>query len=234
MTATNVQQALRNVATKERAVTNAWFFKTGPGQYGEGDIFIGVTVPEGRKIATQFKELPLKEIETLLHSAIHEERLAALHILVGQYEKGDTVARKKIYTFYIKHKARVNNWDLVDTSAATIVGGYLYENGEWEQVLKKLAVSKSLWDRRIAIVALHYFIKKDDHVPTLTIATMLLGDKEDLMHKAVGWMLREVGKRDKNTLLGFLKMHARTMPRTALRYAIEHFSPDERKFYMAK
>lgn len=234
MKAVDVQKALRRVATKERATTNAWFFKTNPGQYGEGDVFIGVTVPEGRKVAQRYKELPLQDIELLLYSKTHEDRLCALHILVLQYKNGDIKIKEKIYAFYIRHRARINNWDLVDTSASSIVGRYLYENGEWEIVLKKLTVSKSLWDRRIAIVATHYFIKKDIHEPTLAIATMLLKDTEDLIHKAVGWMLREVGKRDKNTLLGFLTLYARTMPRTTLRYAIEHFSPDERRFYMKK
>lgn len=234
MTSLEVQKALRKVATKERAATNAWFFKTGPGQYGEGDVFIGVTVPEGRVIAKHYKDLPLQEIEHLLYSPIHEERLAALHILCLQYDKADSGTQKKLYSFYIKHRARVNNWDLVDTSASCIVGRHLYQNGEWESALKKFITSKSLWDRRIAIVCLHYFIKKDIYGPTLTVASMLLNDREDLMHKAVGWMLREVGRRDKNTLLGFLNTYAQTMPRTALRYAVEHFSADERNYYMAK
>ena len=231
LTTKHVQKALREVATPERAATNAWFFKTGPGQYGEGDVFIGVSVPAGRVVAKQFKALPFSELETLLYSNVHEDRLCALHILVYRYKDADAKVQKHIYTFYIKHRARINNWDLVDTSAASIVGAYLFDKDR--APLYKLAHSKVLWDRRIAVVATHYFIGKNDFADTLALSEILMTDTHDLMHKAIGWMLREVGKRDRSVLQKFLTTHAHHMPRTMLRYAIEHFSPDERKWYMA-
>jgi 3-methyladenine DNA glycosylase AlkD len=234
MTAAGVQKALKRVATEARAKSNAWFFKTGPGQYGEGDVFIGVTVPESRKIAKQFSDLALLEIERLLYSNIHEERLVALHILTDQYVTAKPAARKRIYQFYLKHRARVNNWDLVDTSASAIVGGYLCEFGDWKKVLPKLAKAKSLWDRRIAIVSTFYFIKKRDYEPTLAIGKILLHDKHDLIQKAVGWMLREMGKMDEKPLYAFLETYAQRMPRTMLRYAIERFPESVRKSYLLR
>ncbi len=232
MTAKDLQKALRAVATPERATTNAWFFKSGPGQYGEGDIFIGVTVPASRAVAKNFYALGLEELSVLLHSKIHEDRLTALHILVHQFETGTAAAQKKIYQFYLSHTARINNWDLVDSSAGYIVGAYLYMKGKWQDTLKKLAQSKSLWERRIAIVATSYFIKQEEYESTLAIATMLLPDTHDLIQKASGWMLREMGKKDEDVLCGFLDMHAATMPRTTLRYAIERLTHTQKKHYM--
>ena len=232
MTAKSVQQALRAIATPERAKSTATFFKSGKGQYGEGDVFIGVTVPQSRIIAKQFKDLAMSEIETLLYSRMHEDRLVALHILGLQCADANEKGRKQIYTFYIKHRVRVNNWDLVDTSASNIVGGYLHYKDRVP--LYKLSRSNNLWDRRIAIVATHFFILHNDFADTYAIAEILLHDRQDLIHKAVGWMLREAGKRNKLLLLAFLTTHAPAMPRTTLRYAIEHFSPEERHHYMNK
>jgi 3-methyladenine DNA glycosylase AlkD len=234
MIAAQVQKALRKIATKDRALSNAWFFKTGPGQYGEGDVFIGVTVPQSRSIAKAFLDLPLSEIEKLLYSKVHEDRFTALLILIECYAAGKQAIRKKIYIFYLLHHLQVNNWDLVDVSARDIVGAYVYSYRDWKKVLPRLAKSQVLWDRRIAIVATFYFIKKHDFDPTFAIAKLLLRDTHDLMHKAVGWMLREVGKVDEKALHAFLETHAHMMPRTMLRYAIERFSESVRKQYLLK
>lgn len=224
------QQRLRSLGCPEQATILARFFKTGPGQYGEGDRFIGVKVPTTRKVAKEFKSLPLAEITFLLHSDIHEERLLALVILVGQFEKGDEATRKLIYDLYLANTCHINNWDLVDVSAPKIVGGYLETRNR--KPLHRLAKSASLWERRISIIATGWFIWRDDFTDTLRIAEKLLGDKEDLIHKAVGWMLREVGKRDEAVLEGFLGEHCRVMPRTMLRYAIERFPEEKRRKYL--
>jgi 3-methyladenine DNA glycosylase AlkD len=230
--AKDVSQALHQVATPERAKANAWFFKTGPGQYGEGDKFVGVTVPQQRKVAKQFKDLPLKELEKLIKSPWHEERLTGLFILVNQYQKADDKTQKSIAGFYHKNRSHVNNWDLVDSSAPYILGDYLLNHSS--SVLYRLAKSRSVWDRRIAIITTLNFIRFGQYEDTLKLAEQLLGDKHDLIQKAVGWMLREMGKRDRTTLLQFLEKHADAMPRTALRYAIEHLSPQQRSYYMKK
>lgn len=216
---------LQKFASPAKAKSSAWFFKTGPGQYGEGDVFIGVTVPDQRKVANRYKDLPLVEIEKLLSSPIHEHRLTALIILAGK------TVDKEIYDFYFRHTDRINNWDMVDLSAQ-IVGKYLQDKDR--NMLRKLAVSKNLWERRIAIVATHTFIKANDFATTFTIAEILLKDAHDLIHKAVGWMLREVGKRDQEAEEKFLKKYYKTMPRTMLRYAIERFSEKKRHEYLAK
>jgi 3-methyladenine DNA glycosylase AlkD len=229
-TARHAQQRLRSFASPQQAAVLARFFKTGPGQYGEGDRFIGVKVPTIRKVAKEFKNLSLAEVGCLLHSDIHEERLLALVILVGQFEKGDDAARKSIYDFYLANTQHINNWDLVDLSAPQIVGGYLEARSR--KLLERLAKSVSLWERRISILATHWFIRHGDFNETLKIAKMLLGDNEDLIHKAVGWMLREVGKKDVAVLAEFLVQHCRAMPRTMLRYAIERFPEKERLLYM--
>ncbi|HLA86295.1 MAG TPA: DNA alkylation repair protein [Thermoguttaceae bacterium] len=221
---------LRRLASPDRAAVSARFFKTGPGEYGEGDRFIGVRVPEIRTVAKQFRDLPLAEIKTLLRSEIHEERLLALVILVGQFDKGDEAARKRIHDFYLANARWVNNWDLVDLSAPTIVGGYL-ENRSRRPV-HRLAKSDGLWQRRIAVLATFHFIRRGDFDDTFKVAEMLLADREDLIHKAVGWMLREVGKRDTAVLETFLKKHHRAMPRTMLRYAIERFPAKKRQAYL--
>lgn len=228
--AKTAQQRLRSFACPEQAALLARFFKTGPGQYGEGDRFIGVKVPVIRKVAKEFKSLPLDDIERLLHCEIHEQRLLALVILIGQFEKGDSAARKSIYDLYLANTRHINNWDLVDLSAPQIVGGHLESRSR--KPLDRLAKSASLWERRISILATHWFIRHGDFGDTIRIAGKLLGDKEDLIHKAVGWMLREVGKRDVGVLEKFLAEHCRVMPRTMLRYAIERFPEEKRREYL--
>jgi 3-methyladenine DNA glycosylase AlkD len=232
MTANELQTRLRSLGNPKDAVFLAGFFKTGPGQYGEGDVFIGVRVPVIRKVAKDFKGLPLPEVESLLHSPIHEERLAALVILVMQAAKGEARVRKSIYDFYLTNTRFINNWDLVDLSAPQIVGACLADRSR--RPLYRLAKSSWLWDRRISILATFHFIRLGDFNDTLEIAEMLLDDREDLMHKAVGWMLREVGKRDAAALEGFLERHCRIMPRTMLRYAIEKFPDGKRRAYMTR
>lgn len=233
MTNKEVKQALKAVATPERATTSAWFFKTAPGQYGHGDKFLGVTVPQQRKIAKQFKDLPLKEVEKLVTSPWHEERLTGLFILVGQFQRGDQPTKQEIYHFYLNHTASVNNWDLVDSSAGYIAGAWLNDRPEKMKVLTKLADSKSLWERRIAMISTQYFIGQGRGEEAWAIAELLLHDSHDLIQKAVGWMLREMGKRaDHQLLIMFLDKHAATMPRTTLRYAIEHLSKERKQHYM--
>jgi 3-methyladenine DNA glycosylase AlkD len=224
------QQRLRSLGCPQQAAILARFFKTGPGQYGEGDRFIGVKVPVTRKVAKEFKGLPLTEVESLLHCEIHEERLLALVILVAQFEKGDDATRKRIFDLYLTNTRHINNWDLVDLSAPQIVGGFLENRSR--QPLDRLAKSASLWERRISILATHWFIRHGDFADTLRIAEKLLADKEDLIHKATGWMLREVGKRDVGALEEFLSQHCRAMPRTILRYAIERFPEGKRQAYL--
>lgn len=207
------------------------FFKTGPGQYGEGDKFLGLRVPALRTLARNYAELSRDDVLQMLASSWHEERLLALVIMVDAYESGDAVERKKVHRDYLANTRYINNWDLVDASAASIVGGHL-EAGDIA-LLVRLARSKDLWERRIAIVATHYFIKRDKFGPTLIISELLLRDSHDLIHKAVGWMLREVGKRDRKVLDGFLREHYHEMPRTMLRYAIERHPEALRKKYLA-
>ena len=235
MTAQELHQLLLKSVNSEKAAFFPYFFKTGPGEYGEGDEFLGVTVPNIRKVAKIGKDASLSEIEKLLQSKWHEDRLLAVIVLVMQFEKGNAKLKKTIYDFYLAHTAYVNNWDIVDSSARQIVGAYIYSNSEpTGLVLEKLAASPSLWERRIAMIATYYYLTKGEPGPTLEIAELLINDKEDLMHKAVGWMLREMGKRvDANLLRDFLAKHAATMPRTTLRYAIEHFNPEERKMWLA-
>jgi 3-methyladenine DNA glycosylase AlkD len=230
LTAKAAQCRLRSFADPEQATNLARFFKTGPGQYGEGDRFLGVKVPVMRKVAKEFQNLSLQEAERLLHSGIHEERLLALVILVGQFEKGDAPTQKSIYDIYLANTKCINNWDLVDLSAPQIVGGYLKTRSR--RPLYRMATSTSLWERRISILATFSFIRSNDFSDTVKIATVLLGDNEDLIHKAVGWMLRETGKRDATVLEAFLDEHCNTMPRTMLRYAIERLSEAKRRKYM--
>ncbi len=212
------------------------FFKTGPGQYGEGDLFLGLKVPLQRLLARKYAYLPLKDIETLLASKIHEFRLIGLLILVDQYEKASRREdKKRIVDFYLAHADRANNWDLVDLSVYKILGDFLLAEKEALKVLKRLAGSNNLWERRMAMVSTYAFIKKGQAEKTIRIAEKLMKDEHDLMHKAVGWMLREMGKRiDKKILIDFLDQHYRQLPRTALRYAIERLSPREREHYLAK
>lgn len=204
----------------------------GAGQYGEGDKFIGVKVPTLRAVSREFRAMPLEEIEFLLQSPIHEERHLALMILVLQVAKSDDSQRKAALDLYLRNTQFVNNWDLVDCSAPQVVGGFLMDRSR--KPLLKLVKSTSLWERRIAIVSTQHFIRHDDFGETLSLSQKLLQDKEDLIHKASGWMLREVGKKDRSVLEDFLDRHATAMPRTMLRYAIEHFSPDRRRAYLQR
>jgi 3-methyladenine DNA glycosylase AlkD len=222
----NLSNELKKHASDERAQVSQRFFKTGKGQYGEGDLFIGLTVPQTRSIAKQFLHLSLEEIKNHLCSKVHEERLAALMILVEQYRK---THREEIIAFYLSNAKYVNNWDLVDSSAE-ILGDYLLNKGT--RILDKLAQSSNLWERRIAIVSTFAFIKKSRFDETFKIVELLINDKHDLIHKACGWMLREVGKRNEKYLETFLMMHYKKMPRTMLRYAIERFPMARRKAYL--
>jgi len=209
------------------------FFKTGKGEYGEGDIFLGIKVPEQRKVAIKFfEELFLEDLEKLLKSKIHEYRMSALLILIKQYEKADEKYKKEIYNFYLKNTKNINNWDLVDISAPKIAGDYLLNKPR--KILYKLAKSENLWERRIAIISTFAFIRNNEFTDTLKISKMLLKDKHDLIHKATGWMLREVGKRDQKIEEEFLKKYYLKMPRVMLRYAIEKFEERKKKFYLEK
>ena len=206
------------------------FFKTGPGEYGEGDIFRGIRVPVLRKTAKKFNQLSLPDTITLLHSPYHEDRLTALLILVLKYQKGSENEKQAIYDLYLENTAQINNWDLVDSSAHKIVGPHLFERDR--SILYKLAHSDVLWERRIAVMATYYFIHKDDFEDTLQLSELLLTDQEDLIHKVVGWMLRELGKRNYDLEDAFLENHYRDMPRTMLRYAIEKFPEERRQAYL--
>lgn len=232
LTCAAAQATLRDAASPEIAVASSRYFKTGPGEYGEGDVFIGVRVPVVRRIVRTFEKLPLEEIDTLLQSKVHEDRLLALLIMVRQFDRGEVTKQKSIYDLYLRRTRWINNWDLVDTSAPGIVGCYLIDKPRSK--LAELAKSKVLWQRRIAVIATQYFIRNDQFDDTLALCAGLLDDREDLMHKACGWMLREAGARDRRVLERFLDKHARHMPRTMLRYAIEHFSAEERRRYMAR
>ncbi|HEY4525843.1 MAG TPA: DNA alkylation repair protein [Candidatus Paceibacterota bacterium] len=227
-----IKKDLHKLASPKKAKILARFFKTGAGEYGEGDIFLGVTVPRARTVAQKHKDLSLKDAENLLKSKIHEERLTAILLLVHNYQTGDVRKKKEIVEFYLKNTARINNWDLVDLSADKILGAYLLDNKSERGVLYGLAKSKNIWERRIAIISTFNLIKNRYFEDTLNISEILLGDGHDLMHKAVGWMLREVGKRNLRAEEGFLKKHVRRMPRTTLRYAIERFPEDKRLKYL--
>lgn len=233
-TYSDVVSQLHIYANSQKAQHSMRFFKTGPGEYGEGDRFIGLTVPEQRMVAKQFTDLPLGDVEKLLHSEIHEHRLTALIILVNQYKKADNAQRKKIFNFYLKNTKWVNNWDLVDTSAPGIVGAFVLENPAKRSILYTLAQSGGIWERRVAIIATFAFIKIGSLEDVFEISKILLTDKEDLIHKAVGWMLREAGKQDEKQLRLFLDEHALNMPRTMLRYAIERFEPALRAKYLKR
>ncbi len=222
---------LNKLADKNQAVILAGFFKTGKGQYGEGDIFLGIKVPAQRMVAKKYADLALTDIQQLLNSKIHEQRLIALLILLKQYSESNEANKKKLVGFYLKNIKNINNWDLVDLSCHYILGDYLLDKPR--QVLYKLAGSKNLWERRIAIISTFAFIRNKEFSDTLKIAEILLPDKHDLIHKAAGWMLREVGKRDQAILEKFLRKHHKTMPRTMLRYAIEKFSEAKRMKFLS-
>ena len=230
VTALEIVERLQTMGDPERARVSRSFFKTGPGQYGEGDVFAGLTVPQVRALAKEVHPLPHSEVIRLLHSPLHEARLLALFLLIKAYDTGDETARERIFTQYLENTRYINNWDLVDCSAEHIVGAHLRSRDR--SLLDTLAVSDLLWERRISILATFHFIKRGEFSETLRIAERLLGDREDLMHKAVGWMLREVGKRDLAAEEAFLKKHCRLMPRTMLRYAIERFPEELRQRYL--
>ena len=225
-----MRSELLRQADPSRAANLQRFFKTGPGEYAEGDKFLGLTVPQLRVLAKRYRGLPLRDTSRLLRSPVHEERLLALLLLVQTYRDGDADKRERIYKLYLRSTKFINNWDLVDCSAEHIVGVFLRERNR--APLLKLARSRSLWERRIAVLATFHFIKRGEFGPTLRIARMLLRDEHDLIHKAVGWMLREVGKRDLTVAEAFLRRHYRRMPRTMLRYAIERFPERKRQWYL--
>jgi 3-methyladenine DNA glycosylase AlkD len=231
MNAPQIQERLRSLSSPTAAAGAARFFKTGPGQYGEGDIFLGLSARIMHAMAKEHHGIAFGELSPLLQSEIHEDRMLALLIMVRKFQKGDEPTRKRIHDLYLTHTRFINNWDLVDASARDIVGGYLADKSR--KPLDRLARSKSLWDRRISIVATHHFIRRHEFDDTFRIAERLLADREDLIHKAVGWMLREVGKRDQQPLEDFLCRHGKIMPRTMLRYAIERFPEDLRKAYLS-
>ena len=230
MNLNELKKTIRANANKDHAKTMQWFFKTGKGEYGEGDKFVGIKVPVQRKIAKQFGELDLEDLQKLLNSQVHEERLISLLILVEKYNKEDENVKEIIFRFYKKNRRKINNWDLVDLSAPNIMGIHLLNRDK--QILCKFAHSKNLWEKRISIISTYSFIKNHDFNTTLEISDILLNDDHDLIHKAVGWMLREVGKQDLNKLEKFLKPRYNKMPRTMLRYSIEKFPEKKRKKYL--
>jgi 3-methyladenine DNA glycosylase AlkD len=230
MNLNDIKKEIKKNANPIKAVGLQRFFKTGPGEYGEGDIFHGIMVPVQRSIAKKYIGLALSDIKELLYSDHHEERLIALLILVEQYKKGSAQSQEDIFTFYHLHRKRINNWDLIDLTADRISGSYLMDKDK--TLLYKLAVSKNFWERRIAVMSTFHFIKNRQFDDALSIAQILLNDEHDLIHKAVGWMLREIGKRDLNTEESFLKKYYKKMPRTMLRYAIEKFPEQKRLAYL--
>jgi 3-methyladenine DNA glycosylase AlkD len=233
MKISSIQSRLRKLSDPKQAKLLQGFFKTGPGEYGEGDIFLGIKVPQTRAVAKEFyKSISLKDLSGLIRSKYHEERLLALIILVLQYPKAPLKDKERIYKFYLANTRYINNWDLVDLSALYIVGAFLADKDRSE--LYRLAKSALLWDRRIAILATFHFIRNNDFADSLALAEIFIPEKEDLMHKASGWMLREIGKRDIRKLEAFLDKHATKMPRTMLRYAIEKFPDDKRQHYLHK
>lgn len=232
MSIINLKKDLRKFSNPEKAKLLSGFFKTGKGQYGEGDKFLGVMVPQTRAVAKKHKDATLKDVARLLESEWHEERLCGVLMLVERFSKADKPLQKELFNFYMSHSQKINNWDLVDLSAPRIVGAYLIDKDK--KILYKYAKSKNLWQRRISIISTLYFVSKKEYSDALKISEMLLEDKHDLIHKAVGWTLREIGKRDLAVEEKFLVKHHKTMPRTMLRYAIERFEEKKRKFYMNK
>ncbi|HRH26840.1 MAG TPA: DNA alkylation repair protein [Parcubacteria group bacterium] len=226
----DVVKEISKYKSPAKAKTSQWFFKTKKGQYGYGDVFVGLTVPEMKKVSKVFKDIDLGEVQKLLNSKIHEERYIGLTIMDIKFEKGNKKDKKVIANLYIKNTRNINNWDLVDTSAYSILGEYLKDKKR--DILYKFSKSKSIWERRISIVATYTFIKEGQFQDTLEISKNLLKDQEDLIHKAIGWMLREVGKKDEEILKKFLVDNIDNLPRTTLRYAIERFPTTERKKFL--
>ncbi|HOF03803.1 MAG TPA: DNA alkylation repair protein [Atribacterota bacterium] len=227
-----IKEEFKKFSNQQRAKILQRYFKTGKGEYGEGDIFLGLRVPDTRKIAKKYDNLSLEEVTGFLISQIHEERLFALLLLINLFQRGEEEDRKQVYDLYLKNTEYINNWDLVDISAGSIAGAYLYNRDKTP--LYKLAKSEDLWERRIAIMATSFFIKMNELEDTIRIAEMLLKDKEDLIHKAAGWMLREIGKRDMAREENYLKRYYQEMPRTMLRYALEKFPEEKQKSYLKK
>ena len=227
---TELQKKIKELGSPEVSKTMQLFFKTGKGEYGEGDIFAGLKVPSQRKLAREFRDLSLTDLKILLNSPVHEERLISLFILIDKYGKGDKQGKEAIFSFYLKNRKGINNWDLVDLSAPKIIGKHLLNKDK--SLLFKFALSKNLWERRISVSSTYEFIKNNEFDLALQISEMLLKDKHDLIHKAVGWMLREIGKRDLQTEESFLKIHYKKMPKTMLCYAIEKFPETKRKKYL--
>jgi len=230
MSLSKLQKELKSLSDPKQAKILQSFFKTGKGDYGEGDIFLGIKVPIQRKIIKAYQDLNFLDLQKLLNSKIHEHRLCALFILIAQYKNASQEKKEKIYKFYLKNAKRINNWDLVDLSAPNIVGDFLLDKDR--KVLYKLVKSKNLWERRISILSTYSFIRNNNFKDTLKLAEILLKDEHDLIHKAVGWMLREIGKRDQKVEEKFLKKYYKEMPRIMLRYAIEKFNESKRQSYL--
>ena len=226
----NIREDIQRLRNPEKAKILSGFFKTGKGQYGEGDVFLGIPVPEQRKIAKKYTDLSFTDIKKLLLSKIHEYRLIALLILLGRYRRADETGKQNIFNLYLKNTNHINNWDLVDLSAPNIIGDYLLTRDR--SILYRLAQSENLWERRIAIISSFAFIRADQFDDTFCIAELLLHDRHDLIHKAIGWMLREIGKRDQQKEEMFLGKYAAVMPRTMLRYAVERFDSKKRFLYL--
>lgn len=229
-----LKEELQSQENKRKAKIHQRFFKTGKGEYGEGDVFLGITVPLQRKIAKKYYDLNLKDIEILLKSKIHEYRFTALVILIQKFKQGNNKEQKQIFNFYIKNAKRINNWDLVDTTAAHIAGKYLLNKNKERTILYKLSKSKNLWEKRIAIIATQTFIRNKEFEDTIKLSEIYLNEKHDLMHKAVGWMLREIGKKEEKVLTNFLEKYSKIMPRTMLRYSLERLSKKQREKYMKR
>lgn len=227
MTAIKIKEEVNLQKDSGRAKAMQRFFKTDPGEYGEGDVFAGLSNPSCRLISKKYKNIELSEVQELLNSKIHEERLIGLIILTLKANKADDELMKQLYVFYLANTGRINNWDLVDLSAPNIVGKYLFDKDR--EPLYKLADSDDLWEKRISVLSTFYFIRKNDFKDALLIIKKLLKDKHDLIHKANGWMLREIGKKDGSTLENFLKENYKNIPRTTLRYAIEKYPEEKRK-----
>lgn len=221
---------LKSYSNPAKAEHSKRFFKSGPGEYGEGDMFLGITVPNQRKIAKKFKQIDLNEVQKLLQSEYHEARLTAVMLLVYKIEKADEYVFEEVVEFYLKNLRYVNNWDIVDSSCHQILGRFLFNKER--DLLYELAHSKNLWEKRIAMITCYHFIKRDDFEDALKIAEILLNDDHDLIHKAVGWMLREIGNRNLDAETQFLDQYFKNMPRTMLRYAIEKFDEPLRKYYL--
>ncbi len=228
----NLKSEIQALNNTEKAIIYSKFFKTKKGEYGEGDLFLGLTMPQQRILAKKYHAISLQELQELLQSKFHEHRMTALVILVNKYEKSNLENKEEIFNFYLKNTKNINNWDLVDVTCHKIIGDYLLDKKR--SVLYRLAKSNNLWEKRIAVVSTFRFIKENQFEDTLNISELLINNKHDLIHKAVGWMLREVGKKDQKIEENFLKKHYKEMPRTMLRYAIERFDKTKRDYYMAK